>query len=148
MSRLTGPGKIEPQDSDWFSPSLLTGPRFCTNFCIHFVLLISTQTMPSTGRGPPKNRTKHKCKQRESVVSCNDDMTMDYDNLEAMSVPPERPAGESSVLVPFPGGQGYHAYECWCDACLSTLVTRWKEFHPDETVVPKTRRKKPVVPFV
>ena len=114
---------------------------------MNFVLLLYTETMPST-RGPPKNRTKHKRKQRESVVSWNDDMTMDYDNLKAMSVPPERPAGESSVVVPFPGGQGYHAYECGCDACLSTLVTRWKEIHPDETVLPDKRPAKPVVPFV
>ena len=75
-------------------------------------------------------------------------MTRDYDKLKAMSVPPERPAGESSVVVPFPGRQGYHAYECCCDACLSTLVTRWKEIHPDETVLPDKRPAKPVVPFV
>jgi hypothetical protein len=71
------------------------------NFCIHFVLLVSTQTMASTGRGPPKNRTKDKRKQR--VVSWNDEMTMADNNLKAMSVPPERPAGESSAVVPFPG---------------------------------------------
>ena len=111
------------------------------------MLLVSTQTMPST-RGPPKNRDKSKRKQGAVVVSWNDNMTMDYDKLKAMSMPPERPAGESSVVVPFPGRPGYHAYECWCDACLSTLVTRWKEIHPDETVLPDKRPAKPVVPFV
>ena len=53
------------------------------------MLLLYTQTMPSTGRGPPKNRTKDKRKQR--LIAWNDDMTMDYDKLQAMSVPPERP---------------------------------------------------------
>ena len=52
--------------------------------------------MPST-RGQPKNRDKGKRKQPAGVVSWNDGMTMDYDNLKAMSVPSERPAGESSV---------------------------------------------------
>jgi hypothetical protein len=93
-------------------------------------------------RGPPKKR-----KQPETVVAWNNEMTMTDDNLKAMSVPPERPAGQSSVVVPFPGGRGFHAYDCWCDACLASLVTRWKEFHPDETVVPNKRPTKPVVPF-
>ena len=102
--------------------------------------------MPST-RGPPKNRDKSKRKQGPGVVSWNDEMAMVDDNLKAMSVPPERPAGQSSVVVPFPGGRGFHAYDCWRDACLASLVTRWKEFHPDETVVPNKRLTKPVVPF-
>ena len=96
---------------------------------------------------PPKNRSKAKRKQRESVVAWNDDITIDYNNLKAMPVPPERPAGQSSAVVPFPSGQGYHAYDCWCDACLATLVTRLKEFHPGETVVPNKQLTKPVVPF-
>ena len=110
------------------------------------MLLLYTQTMPSTGRGPPKNRTKDKRKQR--LIAWNDDMTMDYDKLQAMSVPPERPAGQSSAVVPFPGDRGFHAYHCWCDACLASLVTRWKEFHPTKTVLPDKRPAKPVVPFV
>ena len=73
---------------------------------------------------------------------------MTDDDLKVMSVPPEWPAGASDVEFPFTGGQGYHAYHCWCDACLGTLVKRWREFHPDETALPKTRPKKPVVPFV
>ena len=72
---------------------------------------------------------------------------LDYDKLKAMSVPPERPAGESSDVVPFPGRQGYHAYHCWCDACLGNLVKRWNEFHPNAVVLPETRMKKPVVPY-
>ena len=98
------------------------------------------------GRGPPKNRPKDKRKQR--LIAWNDDMTRDYDKLKAMSVPPERPAGESSAVVPYPGTPGYHASECWCDACLSTLVTTWKEVHPDETVLPDKRPTKAVVAFV
>ena len=75
-------------------------------FCTNFVLLLYTETMPST-RGPPKNRTKDKRKQRETVVAWNDEIAMADDNLKAMSVAPERPAGESSVVVPFPGGRDY-----------------------------------------
>ena len=72
---------------------------------------------------------------------------MPDDDLKVMSVPPERPAGASVVVLPFPGGQGYHTYDCWCDACLATLVKRWEEFHPGETVVPKVHPKIPIVPF-
>ena len=106
------------------------------------MLLRCTETTPSMPRVPPKKR-----KQLETVVAWNDEMTMTNDNLKAMSVPPERPAGQLSVVVPFPGGQGYHAYDCWCDACLATLATRWKEFHPGETVVPNKRLTKPAIPF-
>ena len=106
------------------------------------MLLRCIEMTPSMERGPPKKR------KQPPVVAWNDEMTMTDDNLKAMSVPPERPAGQSSVVVPFPGGRGFHAYDCWCDACLASLVTRWKEFHPDETVVPNKRLTKPVVPFV
>ena len=109
------------------------------------MLLRCTETMPPMGRGPPKSRMKRK--QRESVVAWNDEMTMTDDNLKSMSVPPEPPAGQSSVVVPFAGGQWYHAYDCWCDAWLATLVTSLREFHPDETVVSNKRLTKPVVPF-
>ena len=108
--------------------------------------MLYTETMPSTG--PPKNRSKAKRKERESVVAWNDDMTMDYNNLKAMPVPSERPTGQSSVVVPFPSGRGFHAYNCWCDACLATLVTGSKEIHPDETVLPNKRLTKPAVPYV
>ena len=73
---------------------------------------------------------------------------MGDNNLKAESVPLERPAGQSSVVVPFPGGRGFRAYDCWCDACLASLMTRWKEFHPGEIFVPNKRLTKPVVPFV
>ena len=97
--------------------------------------------MPRATRVPPKKR-------KTSVVEWNNKMAMTYDHLKVMSVPPERPAEQSFVVVPLPGGQGYYAYHCWCIACLATLVTRWKEFHLDETVVPNKRLTKPVVPFV
>ena len=51
---------------------------------------------PSMERGPPKKR------KQPPVVAWNDEMTMTDDNLKAMSVPPERPAGQSSVVVPLP----------------------------------------------
>ena len=105
------------------------------------MLLLNTETMLSTGRGPPKNR-------KQRVVALNDKMAIPDDNLKAVTVLPERPAGESSMVVPFPGGQRYHAYECCCDACLSTLVTMWKEIHPDETMLPNKWPTKPVVPYV
>ena len=107
------------------------------------MLLRCTETTPSMGRRPYKKR-----KQPDIVVASNDEMSMTDDNLKAMSVPPERPAGESSAVVPFAGRPGYHAYECWCDACLSTMVTTWKEVHPDKTMLPDKRPAKPVVPFV
>jgi hypothetical protein len=87
-------------------------------------------------KGPLKKRTQD--------VWAN---AMTDDDLKAISVPPERPSGESSEVVPFPGGQGYHHYHCWCDACLGNLVKRWNEFHPDEVVLPQSRTKKPVVPY-
>ena len=98
--------------------------------------------MPSTKRVPPKKR---KAALPEAAPA--EEVAMTDNDLKEMSVPPERPSGETSVVVPFPGGQGYHAHHCWCDACVGNLVERWKESHPDETVLPKTRVKKPVVPY-
>ena len=107
------------------------------------MLLRCNEAIPSMGQGPPKKRISAVVE----AAPAEEVAMIDYD-LKVMSVPPERSSGESSVVVPFPGGQGCHAYECWCDACLATLITRWKEFHPDETMLPKIHLKKPVVPFV
>ena len=71
---------------------------------------------------------------------------MTDDDLLAMSVPPERPSGESSVVVPFPGKKEWHYYSCWCDVCVATLVKRWKELHPDGAPL-AARAPKPFAPF-
>ena len=99
--------------------------------------------MPATKRVPPKKR---KAALLEAAPA--EEVAMTDDDLKEMSVPPERPSGETSVVVPFPGRQGYHAYHCWCDACVGNLVKRWNEFHPGQAVLPKNRVKTPFVPFV
>jgi len=106
------------------------------------VLLRCTETMPTTV--PPKKR-----KAASVEAAPAEEVAMTDDDLKEMSMPPERPSGQSSVVVPFPGGHGYHHYHCWCDACLGNLVKRWNEFHPDAVVVvlPEHRMKKPVVPY-
>ena len=97
---------------------------------------------------PKKQKGKKKRKVTAEVEAAPaEEVAMTDNDLKEMSVPPERPPGESSVVVPFPGGQGYHAYHCWCDACVGNLVKRWNEFHPDQTALPKTRPKKPVLPY-
>jgi hypothetical protein len=97
---------------------------------------------------PPKTTAKRTAaKGRGPLKKRPQDVSLTDDDLKEMSVPPERPSRESSVVVPFPGGQGYHHYHCWCDACLGNLVKRWNEFHPNAVVLPETRMKKPVVPY-
>ena len=96
--------------------------------------------MPTTKRVPPKKR-----KAASVEAAPAEEVAMTDADLKLMSVPPERPAGAPNVEVPFPGGQGYHAYHCWCDACVGNLVKRWNEFHPDQTALPKNRPKKPVL---
>ena len=97
---------------------------------------------------PKKQKGKKKRKVTAEVEAAPaEEVAMTDADLKLMSVPPERPAGASDVVFPFVGGQGYHAYHCWCDACVGNLVKRWNEFHPDQTALPKNRPKKPVVPY-
>ena len=53
------------------------------------------------GRGPPK-------KQTPAVVEAApaEEVAMADVDLQVMLMPPERPSGQSSVVVPVPGGQG------------------------------------------
>ena len=95
--------------------------------------------MPSK-RVPPKKRP----------TIAAEEVGITDDDLKAMLAPPERPTGASDEEFLFPGAPGHHAYDCWCDPCVGTLVKRWEEFHPDQTLLllsKRSRLKKPVIPY-